>query len=218
MQFRLSILIENFPFLISGLKVTFGLTLFAMIFGIFIGLAIALTRLSKKVILRGVASIYVDLMRGTPLLLQILVVYYVFPGFGVTLDAFTSGIVALSLNSAAYISEIFRAGIESIPDGQIEAAKSLGMNYSQTMRHIIIPQTIRRVLPPITNEIVALLKDTSLVMITGIAELTYKAKQISASTANVITPYVAAGIIYLLMTIPLAHFSQKLERRFSKGD
>lgn len=218
MQFRFDLFIQTMPFLLQGLKTTLGLTLLSMVFGIVLGLVIALFRIGRSPLLRGLSSLYVDTLRGTPLLLQILIVYYVFPGFGLKLDAFTSGIVALSFNSAAYISEIFRAGIESISFGQFEAANSLGMNYFQTMRHVILPQTIRRVIPPITNEIVALLKDTSLVMITGIAELTYKSKQIASATANVLTPYLAAGLIYLIITIPLTRLSQNLERRFSKGD
>jgi His/Glu/Gln/Arg/opine family amino acid ABC transporter permease subunit len=218
MHFKLDLCIQTLPFLLQGLKTTIGLTLLAMVFGIVLGLIIALLRISRSPLLRGLSLVYVDTLRGTPLLLQILVVYYVFPGFGIKLDAFTSGVVALSFNSAAYISEIFRAGIESISIGQFEAANSIGMNYYQTMKHVILPQTIRRVIPPITNEIVALLKDTSLVMITGIAELTYKSKQVASATANVLTPYLAAGIIYLLITIPLTRLSQNLERRFSKGD
>lgn len=218
MQFKLSILMQNFPYLIGGLKLTLSLTLLAMLFGIALGLALALLKISKNVLLKGAASTYIEIIRGTPLLLQILVVYYVFPGFGIEFNAFTAGIVALSMNSAAYISEIFRAGIESISEGQMEAAFSVGMNYAKSMRYIILPQTIRRVLPPITNEIVAMLKDTSLVMIISLAELTYRSKQISAATANVITPYVAAGAIYLIITIPLTQYAQRLERRFSKGD
>jgi His/Glu/Gln/Arg/opine family amino acid ABC transporter permease subunit len=216
MQFKFDIFIQNFPYLLGGLKITLGLTLFAMVFGIAFGLGLALLKISKNELLKWVATIYIEVVRGTPLLLQILIVHFVF-GNLVKLDAFTAGVVALSFNSAAYVSEIFRAGIESIPKGQMEAALSVGMNYSQAMRYVILPQTIRRVLPPVTNEVVAMFKDTSLVMVMGLAELTYRAKQISASTANVMTPYIAAGLVYLVFTIPLTRYAQKLERRFSKG-
>ncbi len=216
MQFKLNILVQNFPYLFAGLKITLGLTFFAMFIGITLGLGLALLKISKNKLFKWLATIYIEGVRGTPLLLQILIVYFAF-GYIIRLNAFTAGVVALSLNSAAYVSEIIRAGIESVPKGQMEAALSVGMNYSQSMRYIILPQMVRRVLPPITNEIVAMFKDTSLVMVMGLAELTYRAKQVSASTANVMTPYVTAGLIYLVFTIPLTRYAQKLEGRFSKG-
>ncbi len=206
---------RSVPFLLKGLPITLSLTGLSGLIGVGIGLILALMKISKNKLFRWFALVYIDLFRGTPLLLQIMIVYYALP---LNIDAFSAAIIALSLNAAAYLAEIFRAGIESISIGQMEAALSVGMNYSQAMRYIIIPQTIRRIIPPTTNEIVALLKDTSLVMVIGLAEIVYKAKQIGSATANFLTPLMFAAILYLIFTIPLTRYAEKLERRFSRGD
>ncbi len=206
---------RSVPFLLKGLPITLSLTGLSGLIGVGIGLILALMKISKNKLFRWFALVYIDLFRGTPLLLQIMIVYYALP---LNIDAFSAAIIALSLNAAAYLAEIFRAGIESISKGQMEAALSVGMNYSQAMRYIIIPQTIRRIIPPTTNEIVALLKDTSLVMVIGLAEIVYKAKQIGSATANFLTPLMFAAILYLIFTIPLTRYAEKLERRFSRGD
>ena len=210
-----SIIWQSVPFLLKGLPITLSLTGISGLIGIGIGLILALMKISKNKVFRWFALIYIDLFRGTPLLLQIMIVYYALP---LNIDAFSAAVIALSLNSAAYLAEIFRAGIESISKGQMEAALSVGMNYSQAMRHIILPQTIRRIIPPTTNEIVALLKDTSLVMVIGLAEIVYKAKQIGSNTANFLTPLIFAAILYLIFTVPLTRYAEKLEGRFSQGD
>jgi len=212
---NVSLIWRSIPFLLKGLPITLSLTGISGLIGIGIGLILALMKISKNKFLRRFALIYIDLFRGTPLLLQIMIVYYALP---LNIDAFSAAIIALSLNSAAYIAEIFRAGIESISKGQMEAALSVGMNYSQAMRYIIIPQTIRRIIPPTTNEIVALLKDTSLVMVIGLAEIVYKAKQIGSNAANFLAPLMVAAILYLIFTIPLTRYAEKLEGRFSQGD
>ncbi len=211
--YNLSLIWSSVPFLLGGLPITLSLTGIASLIGIALGLFLALMKISKNKILRYIASIYIDAIRGTPLLLQIMIIYY-----GTTIgSAFPAAVIALSINSAAYIAEIFRAGIQSIAKGQMEAALSVGMNYSQAMRYIILPQTIRRVIPPTTNEIVALMKDTSLVMVIGLSELVYKAKQIGSATANFFTPLLIAGLLYLIFTIPLTRYAEKLEGRFNKG-
>ncbi|MCD6427961.1 MAG: amino acid ABC transporter permease [Caldisericaceae bacterium] len=206
----------SLPFLLGGLPVTLSLTAIAGLIGIGIGLLLALMKISKNKILRGIALVYIDAFRGTPLLLQIMIFYYAIPIKN--MSAFASAVVALSLNSAAYVAEILRAGIESIAKGQMEAALSVGMTYGQAMRYIILPQTIKRVIPPTTNNIVALMKDTSLVMVIGLSEIVYKAKQIGSATANFFAPLLMAAILYLVFTIPLTRYAEKLEGRFSKGD
>ncbi len=211
--YNLSAIFGSIPFLLEGLPLTLSLTGIASLLGIIFGLFLALMKISQNKILRGFAAVYIDAVRGTPLLLQIMIIYYGTP-IGA---AFPAAIIALSINSAAYVAEIFRAGIQSISKGQMEAALSVGMNYSQAMRYIILPQTIRRVIPPTTNEIVALMKDTSLVMVIGLSELVYKAKQIGSATANFFTPLLIAGVLYLIFTIPLTRYAEKLEGRFSKG-
>lgn len=212
--YNLSIIWKSTPFLLKGLPITLSLTVFSGIVGIGIGLILALMKISKSKILRWFALFYIDLFRGTPLLLQIMIVYYALP---LSLNAFSAAVIALSLNSAAYVAEIFRAGIESIAKGQMEAALSVGMNYSQAMQYIILPQTIRRIIPPITNEIVALMKNTSLVMVIGLEEIVYRAKEIGSNSANFLVPMTFAAILYLVFTIPLTRYSEKLEGRFSKG-
>ncbi|MGI9068213.1 MAG: ABC transporter permease subunit, partial [Pyrinomonadaceae bacterium] len=153
---------------LSGVWLTAKLAGLSLILGLPIGLLLALARVQSSRILAAPAALYVEVMRGTPLLVQILFIYFVLPSFGISIPAFWSGIIALTLNCAAYISEIFRAGIISIDAGQMEAARALGMTYSQAMRNIILPQTFRRVVPPLTNEAIALLKDSSLVSVIGL--------------------------------------------------
>ena len=155
-----------------------------------------------------------ELVRGTPLLVQILFIYFVLPVFGVSLPAFTSGILALTLNSAAYLAEIFRAGIQSIDVGQMEAARSLGMTYPQAMRRVILPQTFRRVLPPLTNEGIALLKDSSLVSVIGLTELARTGQELASRYAAPLTIWPMVALLYLALTFPLTRVAEYLERRW----
>jgi ABC-type amino acid transport system permease subunit len=154
------------------------------------------------------------MIRGTPLLVQIYIVYFVLPAVGISLPPFVSGLVALSLNSAAYVSEIFRAGIQSIDAGQGEAARALGMSHVQAMRYIILPQTLRRVLPPLTNEAVALLKDSSLVSVVSLSELMRMGREIVTTSGAPTTVYLAVALLYLAMTLPLTALVRYLESRW----
>jgi His/Glu/Gln/Arg/opine family amino acid ABC transporter permease subunit len=187
------------------------------IIGIIFGLTTAIIRVTKVKVLSQIAVIYVDFFRGTPLLMQIIFVYYALPYVGINLPAPLAGIVALSINSGAYVSEIFRAGIESIDKGQIEAARSLGMSYMQAMRYVIIPQTMKRVLPPLTNEFVALIKDSSLLSVIAISELMRTAKEMMTWKMNP-SSLTAAAILYLIITIPLTRLVSYLEKKMKKSD
>ena len=182
--------------------------------GVPIGLILALSRVQSARFLKAPAALYVEVMRGTPLLVQILFIYFVLPIFGIHLPAFTSGIIALTLNSAAYISEIFRAGILSIDVGQMEAARSLGMTYPQAMRRIILPQTFRRVVPPLTNEAIALLKDSSLVSVIGLTELARTGQELASRYAAPLTIWPVVAVFYLILTFPLTRVAEYLERRW----
>lgn len=188
----------------------------AEIVGIAVGLTVALAAISRRFIVRAPAVGFVDLFRGTPLLVQLSFIYFAFPFIGIRLNAFQAGLVGLSLNSSAYVAEIFRAGIESIPKGQFEAASSLGMPRRTAMLHIVVPQAFRRVVPPLTNEFIALLKDSSLVAVLGTSiagrELFKVARDAYASSGNA-TPFVAASVLYLCMTIPLVRLTKRLEAR-----
>ena len=174
-------------------------------------------RMSKIGILRGIGALYVNVVRGTPVFLQIYIAFFGLPLAGIQIPPFILGVIVLALNSAAYQCEIFRAGIQSISKGQFEAARSLGMSGGQTMAFVIIPQTIRRVLPTMTSEFILLYKDTSLLAAVGVMEIVMYAKTIVASTGS-ITPYIVAAIFYLVLTIPLANLVGRLEERLSGAD
>jgi polar amino acid transport system permease protein len=154
--------------------------------------------------------------RGTPLLVQITIIYFTTASVGIRFESlFFAGLVALSLNSAAYVAEIFRAGIQSIDKGQMEAGRASGLSHAQTMRYIIVPQAFRRTIPPLTNEFVTLVKDTSLVSVIGLAELLRAARVLQSETFNG-TPLIAAALIYLAICLPLIYLANRLERRLNR--
>lgn len=202
------------PDFLRGAKLTLALTALALLIGIPLGLVVALARISPAGPLVWIAKIYIEVLRGTPLLMQIYVIYFVLPSLRINLDPFTSGVIALSLNAGAYISEIFRAGIESIDTGQMEAARSLGMNYGMAMRWVILPQTVRRVLPPLTNEAVALLKDSSLVSVVALSELMRVGTELATSKGAPTTIYLGVALLYLCMTLPLTWVVRRLEEKY----
>jgi His/Glu/Gln/Arg/opine family amino acid ABC transporter permease subunit len=199
---------------LTGVWLTAKLAGLSLILGLPIGLLLALARVQSSRILAAPAALYVEVMRGTPLLVQILFIYFVLPSFGISIPAFWSGIIALTLNCAAYISEIFRAGIISIDAGQMEAARALGMTYSQAMRNVILPQTFRRVVPPLTNEAIALLKDSSLVSVIGLTELARTGQELASRYAAPLTIWPVVAVFYLLLTFPLTRVAEYLERRW----
>ena len=215
--FSISIIKEILPFLLKGALLTVFFSATSEIIGIIIGLTTSVIRVTRIKVLSQLAVAYVDLFRGTPLLMQIIFVYYALPYLGINLPAIVAGIVALSVNSGAYVSEIFRAGIESIDKGQTEAARSLGMSYMQAMRYVVIPQTIKRVLPPLTNEFVALIKDSSLLSVIAIAELMRTAKEMMTWKMNP-SSLTAAAIIYLIITLPLTRYVSYLEKKLKKSE
>jgi His/Glu/Gln/Arg/opine family amino acid ABC transporter permease subunit len=191
-------------------------------FGIALGLVVATLAISKRRALRVPATIYVDVVRGLPLLMLLLLVYFG-PGYvGITWpSSIVAGIVALTINSSAYVAEIFRAGIQSVEKGQMDAARSLGMPYATAMIHVVIPQAFRRVIPPLTNEFIALVKDTSLLLIIGMTvaqrELLTAARQLSSDSFSA-TPYMAASLMYLVITLPLTRLVTFMERRLLSGE
>lgn len=205
---------RTLPLFLHGIWLTAKLAFFSLLFGLPIGLLLALARVQSSRLLKAPAAIYVEVMRGTPLLVQILFIYFVLPSFGISIPAFWSGIIALTLNSAAYIAEIFRAGILSIDAGQMEAARALGMTHAQAMRRIILPQTFRRVVPPLTNEAIALLKDSSLVSVIGLTELARTGQELASRNAAPLTIWPMVAIFYLLLTFPLTRIAEYLERRW----
>lgn len=211
---RLTSVLETTKYIALGGKITFELFAITIVLSIPLGIVVSLGKLSKSKILRRLLGIYTWVFRGTPLLLQVFFVYFGLPVFGVRLQPLSSAALAFTLNYTAYLAEIFRAGIQSIDKGQYEAAKVLGMNYRQTMIRIIIPQAIPRVLPPISNETINLIKDTALVSVIGLGEISRAAKEIVTREFTV-TPFIIACIIYLGITSIFIMIFRKLENRYA---
>lgn len=201
--------------ILMGAGVTLQIFFITLALSLPLGLFIALARLSKITLLTIVTEIYIWIMRGSPLMLQLLFVYFALPMVGIRLNALTSALIAFTLNYAAYYAEIFRAGIQAIPHGQYEAAKTLGMTYRQTMRRIILPQMINRVLPPISNETINLVKDTSLIYILAMNDLLRVARTIVQRDFDM-TGFFIAGAFYLIMTAVLTYVLKKLEAYYGK--
>ncbi len=199
----------------NGTIKTIELTTVAILIGLLLGLFLALGRISKYKIFNFLSATYVWFFRGTPLLLQIFVIYFSLPLIGINLTAFISAVIAFGLNSGAYLAEIIRAAILSIDKGQMEAARALGMTYNQAMFKVIIPQSYRRLIPPVGNEFIMLLKESSLVSVIGMTELLRVSKKLANSNGGAIIYYVIAAVIYLVLTSLLTYLFQKLERRYS---
>jgi polar amino acid transport system permease protein len=204
--------LQFLPHLLYAARLTILLSLAGEFFGIIIGLAMALMRLSHHRLIRAPAVLYINLFRGTPLLVQLMFIYFALPFAGVNLEPIQAGMVGLALNSGAYVAEIFRAGIQSVHRGQMEAARSLGMSHAQAMRYVILPQAFRVVIPPLTNEFVALLKDSSLASVILVQELAYQMRALASATYN-LTSYTMAAALYLIMTLPLSRLSNYLEKK-----
>lgn len=208
---------DSLPTLLAATPTTLGYALAAMLLGLPLGFLVALSRLSGFAGLRGLSSVFVSFIRGTPLLVQIFVIYYGLPSLGVTLNPVAGGIIALTLNAAAYLSETIRAAILSIPRGQREAATSLGLNPSQTMRLVVLPQAARVALPSLSNTLIGLVKDTSLVSVITVVELLRSAQLVIARTFEPFGPYLAAALIYWAISSLLEVVQRLLERRFARG-
>ena len=208
-------LIQNaLPILILGAGVTIEITAFSVAVGFFIGLFVGIARISQFKVLRVLAAIYADCIRGTPLLVQIFLIYFALPMvIGQRVEPFIAAVAACGINSGAYVSEIFRAGIQAIDIGQMEAGRSLGMTWWQTMYSIILPQAIRNILPPLGNEFIAMLKDSSLVSVIGFEELTRRGQLIIAQTYGSFEIWMTVALLYLIMTLAISRIVSVLEKR-----
>ena len=244
--FRADIIAEYSELFWRGLLMTVGVTIICILQGSLLGLMVGMARLADarhapakqlcRFLIRWPATIYVSFFRGTPLFVQILLMHFaVLPllinpvdGMLVTGEAaraikqdygaLVSGVLALTLNAGAYISEIFRAGIQSIDRGQTEAARSLGLSYRETMYHVVLPQAFRRMLPPLGNNAIALLKDSSLVSAVGLAELAYAARTVAGAYSRYWEPYLTIAVMYWTLTLGLAYVVRRLEHRYGRGD
>ena len=181
MEVNVELIKSAVPLLLAGAAITVEVTALTVFFGMIIGICVSLIRMSDFKILRWMGNVYVDFIRGTPLLIQIFLVYFALPSIiGHRVDAYFAAISACSINSGAYMAEVFRGGIQSIDVGQMEAGRSLGMTWWQTMRYVILPQAFKRIIPPLGNEFIAMLKDSSLVSVIGFEELTRRGQLIIA--------------------------------------
>ena len=208
---------EWMPQLLAAAGGTLRMTALAYILGAIAGLAIALARLSRGRLLSAPAILYIEIVRGTPALTQLFLIYFGLGSIGLAFSAFEAAVVGLGLNYAAYMAEVYRAGIEAIHRGQREAAQSIGMTQGQAMRHIILPQAVRIVLPPMANYAISLLKDTSVASLISAPELMLRARDLSSEYFMPMELYLIAGLMYLAMAYPLSQAVRRLERHFARG-
>ena len=244
--FRADIIAEYAVLFWRGLLMTVGVTVICIVQGTALGLLIGMARLAEarhaparqlcRYALRWPATIYVSFFRGTPLFVQILLMHFALlpvfinPSDGLLISgdtarhlkqnygALLSGVLALTLNAGAYISEVFRAGIQSIDRGQVEASRSLGLSFPRTMYHVVLPQAFRRMLPPLGNNAISLLKDSSLISAIGLAELAYAARTVAGAYSRYWEPYLTISLMYWFLTLGLAWLVKKLEERYGRGD
>ena len=214
----LQLALESAPFLLKGAYYTVVLSLGGMFFGLLLGFALAVGRLYGPAPLRWITRLYVSFFRGTPLLVQLFLIYYGLPQLGIQLDPLPAALIGFSLNMAAYTSEILRAAIASIDRGQWEAAASIGMSKMQTLYRAILPQAARTALPPLGNSFISLVKDTALAATIQVPELFRQAQLITARTFEIFTMYLAAALIYWALASILAHFQARLEARVNRHE
>ncbi|MEA4891168.1 MAG: amino acid ABC transporter permease [Peptococcaceae bacterium] len=225
-----SLILKHMDILLLGTKLTIIMTIGAITIGVILGTLLGLMRVSRSGILKGIAAVYLQIFRGTPMLLQICFLYFAIPSLTSALgmpfswsnpllpDAALAGIIALGLNSGAYIAEIIRSGIQGVDIGQTEAARALGLNHTQTMQLIILPQAFRRVIPPLCNEFIVLLKDTSLVSAIGAKELMYQARAMGAKYYEYFVFMIGAAVVYFCLTFIFTRIANYIERRLAVSD
>jgi len=231
LSLNFSFMEEYGSYYITGAITTVKLAFFTVIFGVLIGVVLSLMRTSKNKLLKFLAATYIEIIRGTPLLVQLFIIYFSLPpllesfciSVGLPADTmemsdFTYGVITLSINSAAYVAEIFRAGIQAVDKGQLEAARSLGMPQGMSMRLIVLPQAVRNILPALGNEFVVIIKESSLVMIIGIADLMYNANLIRGATYISLEPLLVVAAIYFSLTFPLSKLVGLVERKLKNSD
>ena len=213
------LLLDSFwQILLPGIRVTIPLTLVSFSLGLIIALLTAMVQVANIPVVKQIARIYVWIIRGTPLLVQLFLIFYGLPSVGIVLDAISAAIIVFSFNTGAYASETVRAAIEAVPAGQLEAGRSLGFNYSQTMWYIIMPQAFKNVLPALCNEFIALLKETSVAGYIALQDLTKGGDIIRSRTYDAFMPLLAVALIYLILVIIFTKLIQMLERRLRQSE
>lgn len=204
---------------LSGIKTTILLSFLSLIIGSILGGILSLLRLSRNKIFKFISTVYIEIIRGTPIIVQIYMVYFgSYILFDIDINKFLSALIAVALNSAAYVAEIIRSGIQSIDKGQMEASRSLGVSHKQTMQYIILPQAIKNILPALGNEFVTLIKETSVASVIGTADLMYASKIVSSKSYKAFSPLVVIAIIYFILTFTLSQLVSFFERRMAHHD
>ncbi|MGN1033700.1 MAG: amino acid ABC transporter permease [Intestinibacter sp.] len=220
-----SVLSGYYGVFIQGAKTTIIISLISLIVGFVLGLFICLMKMSKIKILKWPASAYIQILRGTPVFVQIFIIYFGLPQLGIQFpdigpfsSNFISGAFALSINSSAYIAEIFRSGIQAVDKGQMEASRSLGLGYVDTMRYVIVPQAVKNVLPALANEFITLVKESSIISVIGVQELMFKAGIVRTTLFRPFEPYIMAAIMYFIMTTILSLLVGMLEKKLAQSN
>jgi polar amino acid transport system permease protein len=214
MTLDFSAIVPYLHMLLTGAKVTIQASFLSVLFGALLGIFVGALRVVPLAPVRSIAATYIYIIRGTPLLIQLFLIYFGLPSLGLNLPAFTAGIIGLSINSSGYVGEIVRGGIEAVPKGQWEASKVLGLSYLKTMRFIILPQAIRNMLPAIGNEFVTLIKESSLLSTLAITELTMVGQQVRSVTYASFETFIVVGIIYLVLTSVTSFSLQYVEKKW----
>ena len=216
---------ENLIFLLKGAGLSLAMAVLSLLIGLVLGTLGASAKISKNRILRCIGNIYVAIIRGTPMLLQILILFAVVPliymeitGERLVMNVFLIGVIAMGINSGAYVTELIRSGINGVDKGQWEAWETLGLTRGQTMKLVILPQAFKRIVPPLVFEFVTLIKDSSLVSTIGVVELLKSAQVLGGNYADLMSPLIIAGVMYLIMTLSIAYLARHLERRLAESD
>lgn len=209
---------EYRSFFLSGLQYTLLLAALGVFFGFVLGIIVSLLRMSKIAVLRFIATAWVEFLRGTPMLVQLFLIHYGLASFGIEFSAVQSGAITLSINSSAYLAEIFRAGIQGVDRGQVEAARSLGMRQGMTLRYIVLPQALKSVLPAIGNEFITIIKESSIVSFIGVADLMFQSRAVTNITYDGFTPLIVVAVMYFILTFTMSKLLGRLERRLNTDD
>lgn len=216
---------ENLIFLLKGAGLSLAMAVLSLLIGLILGTLGASAKISKNRILRCIGNVYVEIIRGTPMLLQILILFAVVPliymeitGERLVMNVFLIGVIAMGINSGAYVTELIRSGINGVDKGQWEACETLGLTLGQTMKLVILPQAFKRIVPPLVSEFVTLIKDSSLVSTIGVVELLKSAQVLGGNYADLMSPLIIAGVMYLIMTLSIAYLARHLERRLAESD
>ena len=216
---------ENLIFLLKGAGLSLAMAVLSLLIGLVLGTLGASAQISKNRILRCIGNVYVEIIRGTPMLLQILILFAVVPliymeitGERLVMNVFLIGVIAMGINSGAYVTELIRSGINGVDKGQWEACETLGLTRGQTMKLVILPQAFKRIVPPLVSEFVTLIKDSSLVSTIGVVELLKSAQVLGGNYADLMSPLIIAGVMYLIMTLSIAYLARHLERRLAESD